>query len=221
MRFRTYLDEMTIRDGNLRTGLEKGRKYLESLIKKEGKHIGDIEHFEIYKSNIENLIQYGLYDKDFLVTYFNGEMKIFPEIGEVFELNQMLTHQNYTGNHFSAKLLVFLKTRHYLPVIFSEIQSSDNVKNIRKIASVVPVLNVKWFNIETGEIEEFDPKIDENDIKHVKTLDSTPWRIMMEKTEEGYWQNNFGDIKFPLFNTKSNLLEILDYSTDYNMWIKE
>lgn len=209
---------MTYRARNLRGGIEPQRQQYEPLIIKNGSYIGDLrsnnETFKIYQSELENEIQFGLYDDKILVTFFNGDFNSYPGISKAYYLKQMLTKENYSGQHLSAKLLMFLKTREKIPVILSDIHSEDTVNNIRKIAKTVPMLNIQWFNIETGEIDKFNVKQDETDTKHIDGIDGkTNWNILIET-----FKNNENDTSFKHFISESNHWDI---SHNYDIWINE
>lgn len=223
MRFKHFLGEMTIRAGNLRKGLEPLIKEYQSLIISQGEHIGDVDEYKVYKSYIEGMTQFALYKEDVLATLFVGDFKTDKYLKKYYLLIQMVTAKEFSGNHLSAKLLVFLKTRHYTPVVFNEIHSKDTTFNLRKIAKKVPFLQVKWFNIKTGEIDEYDPEKDEQDKKHVMTISRTDWRILIETKELGYYQNSWDDYhKFPIFNKENmTLSEMADITRNYDTWIIE
>lgn len=218
MRFREYLSslsEMTMRAGNLRDGIEPQRKYYEPLIIKNGKYIGDLktgaEIFKIYQSELQEELQYGLYDDDILIAFFNGTMSSIQGLPKFYYLEQMLTKSDYAGRHLSAKLLVFLKTREKIPVVFGNVHSEDTIQNIRKIARTVPVLTVKWVNIETGDIDEFKVEKDEEDVKHLYGIDGwVPWRILIEAEKT--------DTQLTHFISESSQW---DLRHDYNIWIRE
>jgi hypothetical protein len=214
MRFRTYLDEMTIRTGNLTKGIEPSRIFYEPIIIKDGQYIGDLRNldidYKIYQSEFDNGVQYGLYDGTILATLFDGSFRRFKKIGKNYFLDRMITKKEYAGQHLSAKLLMFLKTREKIPVVFSDIHSIDTVHNIRKIARTISNLQVSWFNTSTGETDIFDPETDDKDTKHVYGINGpTKWRIMIEafpQVEDG---------KFTHFIHEAKQFEI---TNDYNIW---
>lgn len=189
MRFREYLNEMTLRTGSLRRVVEPIRIEYEPQIIKAGRLLGEFKSssttFQVYKSTLDGEVQFGVYDGENLATLFNGKYKKFPEVPRAFYLDQMVTADEYLGQHLSAKLIVFLKNKEKVPVILSDIHSKDTVQNIRKISRVVPELIVRWFNIYSGEYNDFDPDTDDKDTKHLFGSNGlTKWRILIEGNNE-------------------------------------
>ena len=219
MRFKHFLSEMTVRAGDLRKGIEPLRIEYEPKMIKEGKYIGDLKNldieYKVFQSKLDGNIQYGLYDGETLVTMFDGRFRKFVDISKCYYLERMITIREYAGQHLSAKLLMFLKTREKIPVIFGDIHSRDTVHNVRKISKTIPHLQVKWLNVATGDVDPFDPETDDKDTKHIFGQNGpTKWRIMIE-----------GNGQFAIVDgVKTRCFHFLhegeknDLTKDYNMW---
>jgi hypothetical protein len=219
MRFKDYLNEMTVRTGDLTKGIEPSRVKYEPEIIKDGKYIGDLKNlnnqYKIYQARLDSGIQFGLYDEEILVTLFDGRFKKFANLPKCYYLERMITKKEYAGQHLSAKLLLFLKTREKIPVIFSDIHSKDTVHNIRKIARTIPHLSVSWFNVATGMKDEFDPDTDDKDTKHIYGMNGpTKWRIMIEQNKFDLLDDN-GQKRNHHFLSEHSRWDVVK---DYNIW---
>lgn len=188
------LHEMTILSGdiNYNSQIRAMFEYLE----KHGKHTGDIEGYSIYMASYGTDIFYGVFLDNQIVSAINFRKKQTAE-RNMLEIGVAFTKEEHRGNNLSHRILYFIKHHENMPMID---YGSNTVAAIRSIKSLAQTGRFKmhWYNIETGEIEEYDHKTDtHNPSKYRDPFQQTNWRLILENDNAKEGIN-----KFPRFDGK-------------------
>ena len=166
MRAHEFITEMTFRAGSYEPFLSKMVPYFANIYKTGGKHVGDIEHFNVFQY-IEYPTQYAVFDQDKIAGFFIIE--IDGTITAIYVLPE------YRRKGLSSTVLHFCKrTLGYSKINFGKHQSNDMVEAIKHIYKL---FDTYWEKDGPGEKIKYDPSTIDQFYDRMK---KTEWKLVME-----------------------------------------
>ena len=158
--------EMTMRGGNFSSIAERYGKEHQASWKTEGKHIGDIDNYQV--KQYEHF--YSLWDKDLLIG-FNSLTKDKADAPIVVDI--VWINPDYQGKKLFSKMLWFYKTRlGHSKLMLGDIHSLAMQEVVK---SGLSRFKKSWLKNETSE--PFDIKTLDKYYDHSK---STGWQLVLE-----------------------------------------
>ena len=141
-----------------------------------------IYFFEFNKTEI-----YGVKIKNENAAFTQLKKINVPNLGEIYEVQNSKVINKYRGQILSFKLLFFLSFELKKTLLFGNVHSNGTVNGLKKVEHVY---DMKLFNIDTGEIEEFSYE------KYISlTSESkrpTEWQVLFLGNKRGVAEGCFG-----------------------------
>jgi hypothetical protein len=180
MKISEITNEMTMRGPDLSLQAEQYARYHESTWKQHGKHIGDIEQYNVLK--YEN--QYSVWHNDQIVAC--------ATLSEDNVVDKVWVSKNYQGLKIFSMLLWFFKTRlNRSPLTIGNVHS----KMMQEVVKGLSRFEKYWRNIHTDQKEPFSVETLDNFYSYLKP---TEWVLILENN------GDFSD--WPMFNTNSDFI---------------
>jgi hypothetical protein len=105
---------------------------------------------------------------------------ILRPYGNMEQIHSVRTLPQYRRQHLADNLLIWLTGNIDKDIISSDIMSDDAIE-WRKFLSKSGRIAQYWLNIKTGEEHEYNPDLDNADLKPYRSRLPTDWRLVIRK----------------------------------------
>jgi len=139
-----------------------------------GNHVGDVEEYKILRCRVDGKDIFALVKDDTYYSAIRGYFNHNINIDKSLYVDMMITKSEFGGKSLNAKLIRFLLSREGWNVIIDSLISPANKQNFYKLA---PVFHLKWLNVKTLEIVDFDDNPEEKFNNHYPT----DWQILFPR----------------------------------------
>lgn len=201
MKFSKFLDEMTMKAGNLDVDLKRiFAHYDKSIRDSELEHIGDIDSVKIMRyKNSGGIVDFLVKDDQRIGIIIFSEFHI--KTGKILEIDDVYVIPEEQRKGIFLKYLYFLKNVLKRKFLFGSVHSIAT-QNFLKKSHELKRFDISWYNLDTNEKEPF-----END-KYSLTA-PTKWRVMIESDENSTF-NQFKTSDVGIKNSYEWLFDSID-----------
>jgi len=190
--FKPFLDEMTMRAGNLSPALKKTFDYFLKYVKDdELTHIGDLDSIKVMRFEksahrghgpaVPQVIDF-LVKGDQRVGMMLGDLRkvndkspLWNKVKYMLEVKEWYIIDEHQRARLGEKYLYFLKNVLKTTVLLSDVHSTATVEFLKKQAAG-DLFKLSWYNLSTGELRKFD------DSKY-SAAGPTGWQVLVEADE--------------------------------------
>ncbi|MGI0075918.1 MAG: hypothetical protein ACREAU_00750 [Nitrosopumilaceae archaeon] len=169
------LKEMTVLTGNVSWNNVKNTF---EFLEKEGKHVGDLDGYQIYSASYKNEIFYGIKQDNEIISAINFRHASIDG-KPVLEIGTAYTKEAYRQNDLPKRILFFINQQDNLSIIDYGAVSSDGVKFWKSLGRTSR-FEMSWYNIKTGDKEPYDYRTDTYEPSKYRDHKMTDWRILLE-----------------------------------------
>ena len=161
------ISEMTMRGGDFSEPAAKFAAAKKDEWKQNGKHVGDIENYNV------------LQDGYFFSVWDGNELAAFTSLtgyAETNTIDDVWVNPAYRGQKLLSKLIWFYKTRlNRNNLILGKVHSTI----MQEVVKGLSRFKKQWYNLKTKEKKPFSIDTLDDFYSH---LHSTPWRLMLENS---------------------------------------
>lgn len=205
MSFKNYLGEMTMKAGDLTEPLRKTFEYFSTgLADEELVHMGDIDDVQImrfeqakskraFNPSLPPIVDFFVKDHQKIGMMLGHRTRMHPKsklwdagIRFVLEFDEWFILPQFQRSGLGEKYLYFLKNVMNTPVMIGNIHSTATQNFLKKTAAQKR-FKMNWYNIKTGETEDFSKD-------KYSTDKPNEWQVLIEHDDNPLFNQFKSDV---------------------------